>query len=130
MRKTSLNFSRSEMLRKVALVALMLAIQAITGIGAGVLFAQNVTGQVVSASDQEPLIGASVKVEGTSIGSLTDIDGNFTVSARGGQTLVVSSIREPPSTWRSTRRLPSKKSRRASLTSPTRMPPTTIKPAV
>lgn len=52
------------MLRKVALVALMLAIQAITGIGAGVLFAQNVTGQVVSASDQEPLIGASVKVEG------------------------------------------------------------------
>ncbi len=92
MRKTSLNFSQSEMLRKVALVALMLAIQAITGIGAGVLFAQNVTGQVVSASDQEPLIGASVKVEGTSIGSLTDIDGNFTVSARGGQTLVVSSI--------------------------------------
>lgn len=74
MRKTSLNFSRSEMLRKVALVALMLAIQAITGIGAGVLFAQNVTGQVVSASEQEPLIGASVKVEGlqASSTSLTD----------------------------------------------------------
>lgn len=78
MRKTSLNFLRSNMLRKVALVALVLAIQAITGIGAGVLNAQNVTGQVVSATDQEPLIGASVKVEGANIGSVTDIDGNFT----------------------------------------------------
>lgn len=90
MRKTSLNFLRSNMLRKVALVALVLAIQAITGIGAGVLNAQNVTGQVVSATDQEPLIGASVKVEGANIGSVTDIDGNFTVAAKGGQTLVVS----------------------------------------
>ncbi len=68
MRKASLNFLRSSLLRKVALVALVLAIQAITGIGAGVLNAQNVTGQVISATDQEPLIGASVMVEGTSLG--------------------------------------------------------------
>ena len=68
MRKASLNFLRSSLLRKVALVALVLAIQAITGIGAGVLNAQNVTGQVTSATDQEPLIGASVLVDGTSQG--------------------------------------------------------------
>ncbi len=90
MRKASLNFSRSSLLRKVALVALVLAIQAITGIGAGVLNAQNVTGQVTSATDQEPLIGASVLVDGTSQGGVTDIDGNFSVAAKSGQTLVIS----------------------------------------
>ncbi len=90
MRKASLNFLRSSLLRKVALVALVLAIQAITGIGAGVLNAQNVTGQVISATDQEPLIGASVMVEGTSLGGVTDIDGNFSVAAKSGQTLVIS----------------------------------------
>ncbi len=90
MRKASLNFLRSSLLRKVALVALVLAIQAITGIGAGVLNAQNVTGQVSSATDQEPLIGASVMVEGTSLGGVTDIDGNFSVAAKSGQTLVIS----------------------------------------
>ncbi len=90
MRKTSLNFLRSSLLRKVALVAFVFAIQAITGIGAGVLNAQNVTGQVTSATDQEPLIGASVMVEGTSQGGVTDIDGNFSVAAKSGQTLVIS----------------------------------------
>ena len=90
MRKASLNFLRSSLLRKVALVALVLAIQAITGIGAGVLNAQNVTGQVTSATDQEPLIGASVLVDGTSQGGVTDIDGNFSVAAKSGQTLVIS----------------------------------------
>ncbi len=90
MRKASLNFSRSSLLRKVALVTLVLAIQAITGIGAGVLNAQNVTGQVISATDQEPLIGASVLVDGTGQGGVTDIDGNFSVAAKSGQTLVFS----------------------------------------
>ena len=44
MRKTSQKFSQSRMLCKVALVALMLAIQAMLGIGAGVLNAQTVKG--------------------------------------------------------------------------------------
>lgn len=40
MRKTSQKFSQSHMLCKVALVAIMLAFQAMLGIGAGVLNAQ------------------------------------------------------------------------------------------
>ena len=60
MRKTSQHFSQSPVLCKVALVAIMLAFQALLGIGAGVLNAQTVKGSVISGSDNEPLIGASV----------------------------------------------------------------------
>ena len=90
MRKTSQKFSQSRMLCKVALVALMLAFQAMLGIGAGVLNAQTVKGTVISGSDNEPLIGASVMVQGTKNGAVTDLDGNFTISAKNGQTLEVS----------------------------------------
>ena len=90
MRKTSQHFSQSYWLCKIAMVALFLAFQAMSGIGAGVLFAQNVTGTVISASDNEPLIGASVMVSGTKVGAVTDLDGNFSISASKGQTLEVS----------------------------------------
>ena len=90
MRKTSQKFSQSRMLCKIALVALMLAFQAMLGIGAGVLNAQTVKGTVISGSDNEPLIGASVMVQGTKNGAVTDLDGNFTISAKNGQTLEVS----------------------------------------
>ena len=90
MRKTSQKFSQSSMLCKVALVAFLLAFQAMLGIGAGVLNAQTVKGTVISGSDNEPLIGASVMVQGTKVGSVTDLDGNFSIEAKSGQTLEVS----------------------------------------
>ena len=90
MRKTSQKFSQSRMLCKVALVAFMLAFQAMLGIGAGVLNAQTVKGTVISGTDNEPLIGASVMVQGTKDGTVTDLDGNFTIAAKNGQTLEVS----------------------------------------
>lgn len=90
MRKTSQKFSQSRMLCKVALVAFMLVFQAMLGIGAGVLNAQTVKGTVISGTDNEPLIGASVMVQGTKDGTVTDLDGNFTIAAKNGQTLEVS----------------------------------------
>ncbi len=51
-----------------------------------------ISGVVVSASDGEPLVGVSVQVKGTSEGSITDIDGNFSLTASQGQTLVFSYI--------------------------------------
>ena len=38
-----------------------------------------VTGKVVSQEDGEPVIGASVKIAGTKTGTVTDVDGNFTL---------------------------------------------------
>lgn len=58
------------------------------------LHAQNVkiTGKVVSAADNEPLIGVYVKVPGTSIGAVTDIDGNFAITADKNATIEVTMI--------------------------------------
>ena len=41
---------------------------------------QKVTGTVISDEDGLPIVGASILVKGTSIGTITDIDGNFTLS--------------------------------------------------
>lgn len=52
--------------------------------------AKKITGTVVDAMG--PVIGASVVVKGTTNGVATDFDGNFTLNASPGQTLVVSYI--------------------------------------
>ena len=53
---------------------------------AGVVFAQSqFTGKVVSQDDGEPVIGATVRVAGTSVGTVTDADGNFSLSVPAGQ---------------------------------------------
>ena len=68
--------------------------QVVTTATAGTLSAQQegkkVTGTVTDAMG--PVIGASVMVKGTTTGSLTDIDGNFTLTAPRGATLVISYI--------------------------------------
>lgn len=50
-----------------------------------------VAGRIVD-DNGEPVIGATVKVQGTSIGTTTDIDGNFTLDAASNATLEVSCI--------------------------------------
>lgn len=57
-----------------------------------VSFAQSrtITGTVTSASDGLPLPGANVIVKGTTNGVQTDFDGNYSISASNGQTLVFS----------------------------------------
>ncbi|MDE5953125.1 MAG: TonB-dependent receptor plug domain-containing protein, partial [Duncaniella sp.] len=51
-----------------------------------------VSGTVTQASDGEPLIGVSVLIKGTSQGTMTDIDGNYTLKADEGATLVFSYV--------------------------------------
>ncbi len=55
---------------------------------------QNVTGVVVLAEDDEPIIGASVLVKGTTIGTITDISGRFSIPnvPASAKTLVVSYV--------------------------------------
>lgn len=53
----------------------------------------NLRGNVIDASINEPLIGATVIIKGTTIGSITDFNGDFTFSsAQDTGTLVVSFI--------------------------------------
>lgn len=51
-------------------------------VGSYQAFAQkivNISGTVISSVDDEPLIGVNVSVPGTTIGTITDIDGNYTL---------------------------------------------------
>lgn len=62
----------------------------------GLITAQvkRVTGTVISEEDGEPIVGASILVKGTTLGTVTDIDGQFTINEipASSQTLVVSYI--------------------------------------
>ena len=59
----------------------------------GAVLAQNkVSGTVVSQEDGEPIIGASVKIKGTTTGVTTNIDGKFTITVKEGQKLEFSYI--------------------------------------
>ena len=56
-------------------------------------YAQDVLrGIVVSANDQEPIIGASVVEKGSTNGTVTDMDGRFQLSVKKGAKLVISYI--------------------------------------
>lgn len=58
----------------------------------GIALAQTtVTGKVVSQEDGEPVIGASIKIEGTKTGTVTDVDGNFSLVAPSGNAKLVIS---------------------------------------
>ena len=52
---------------------------------------QTFSGTVVDSSG-EPIIGASVVQKGSSNGSITDLDGNFSISVEAGQALTVSFV--------------------------------------
>ncbi len=64
------------------------------GIGLVTAQTQTVTGVVISDEDGQPVVGASVLVKGTNLGTITDIDGKFTLSnvPSSAKTLQVSYI--------------------------------------
>lgn len=60
---------------------------------AGVMYAQqSVSGKITDSSTGESIPGANVLEKGTSNGTVTDIDGNYSLSVKSGATLVVSFI--------------------------------------
>lgn len=59
------------------------------------VFGQNsvtINGVVTTSTDKEPVIGATVKVIGTSDGTITDLDGKYSLSVRVGSEIEVSYI--------------------------------------
>ncbi|MDR0333823.1 MAG: SusC/RagA family TonB-linked outer membrane protein [Dysgonamonadaceae bacterium] len=74
------------LIKKCGMIALLIAFSLSAA-------AQNITvrGIVIDELD-EPVIGATIQIKGTTQGTATDISGNFTVSAPAGATLVISYI--------------------------------------
>lgn len=56
-------------------------------------FAQSqISGKVTASEDGSPIIGASIKVVGTNTGTVTDVDGNFSLNAPAGAKLEITYI--------------------------------------
>lgn len=83
-KEKSQNARRGMISRMVLLLACLFA-----GISA---WAQGTVTGTVTAANDEPLIGATVLVKGTSVGTSTDIDGKYSIAAAQGKTLVVSYV--------------------------------------
>ena len=58
----------------------------------GMTFAQSTIQGTVNDETGEPIIGASVKVQGTNTGAITDLDGHFSVKAASNATLTISYV--------------------------------------
>ena len=74
-------------MRKFSILCILLLV-------ANLIFAQKVliTGIVLDESNKEPLLGAIVRVKGSSDGTVTDFDGNFSLSVEKGSVLTVSFV--------------------------------------
>jgi TonB-linked SusC/RagA family outer membrane protein len=83
-------------LRRRSVHFLKFTLLLMTMLSMGVLNAQNnptnFSGVVKSKTDGQPIPGVSVTVKGTTAGTITDIDGKFTVKTTVGSTLVFSFI--------------------------------------
>lgn len=73
-------------MRKQLLLLLLFSLMAVWG------YARTVTGVVVQASDGEPIIGASVQVQGTNRGTATDLDGKYSIEVNDGEVLNVTYV--------------------------------------
>ena len=62
----------------------------------GLASAQNsdgkVTGVILSESNGEPLVGVSILVKGTTQGTVTDLNGAFSLPVKQGETLKISYV--------------------------------------
>lgn len=57
------------------------------------LFGQeSISGKIIDSTSGEPMVGATVIIEGTSTGTITDLDGAFSIMANPGDNVVISYI--------------------------------------
>ncbi len=75
-----------------AIISFFLLLVGLAASGQGI----SVTGNVTSAEDGEPLIGATVRIKGESAGVTTDIDGNYIINAKKGSVLQFSYVGYEP----------------------------------
>lgn len=77
-------------MRKFTVAALLAFAFLLAGITAK---AQTVSGTIIDAESDEPLIGATIQIEGTAMGTATALDGTFSFEGKlGDHTLVISYV--------------------------------------
>ena len=74
------------MIEKKGLALFLLSLSSVAG------FAQSQIRGNVKDSNGEPILGATVKVNGSKAATVTDLDGNFMVNAKPGSTITISYV--------------------------------------
>lgn len=74
---------KNKVLRSICFVLFLLSI----GLNSAFAQVRNAAGLVVDENGQ-PLIGVQIKLEGTTTGVITDVDGNFSINAKKGDILL------------------------------------------
>lgn len=88
--KMNYNLKNNSVYRITALMILLFIMS--------IAYSQNktISGTVISSEDGLPLIGVSIQIKGTSIGTITNIDGKYDIKASDDQVLVFSMIGMKP----------------------------------
>ncbi len=81
--------------RKIQKPLAMLSFLCLLPMGAA---AQSIIKGVVNDPTGEPVIGATVKVNGSKVGAVTDLDGKFSIDAAPGSTLTITYVGMEPKT--------------------------------
>lgn len=81
----------SKLLRKVMVFSMAVLLTFLAGTGTVLAQGKTISGRVTNDANQ-PVAGASVLVKGTTTGTTTDNNGNFSISVPSNATLVISSI--------------------------------------
>ncbi|MDE5813895.1 MAG: SusC/RagA family TonB-linked outer membrane protein, partial [Muribaculaceae bacterium] len=81
------DLSKTRFLRMAVVICCLLG-----GIGLAAAQSMLVKGTVTSASDGDPLIGVTVMVKNSNVGTATDLDGNYSIEVQKGATLVFSYV--------------------------------------
>ena len=74
------------MMEKKGIALFFLSLSTVAG------FAQSPIKGNVKDANGEPILGATVKVNGSKVAAVTDLDGNFVVNAKPGSTITVSYV--------------------------------------
>lgn len=85
-------FRKCNSFRLSNLMLLLCMLLSATALRANPMQSNPITGTVTSQSDGEPMIGVSVVIKGTGAGTITDFNGNYSINASNGQTLVFSYV--------------------------------------
>ncbi len=80
-----------KLLRKLSYSVLLFAVIMLLSLS-GYAQSRYVTGKVVGADDNKPMMSVTVKVKGLQVAASTDINGNFSIEAKTGDVLVFSYV--------------------------------------
>ena len=86
MGENNLEYKQIKVIMRKQLLLLLFSLFAVVG------FARTISGVVTSASDKQPIIGASVMVQGTGRGVATDLDGNYSIEVQDNEVLNFSYV--------------------------------------